>query len=102
MSLKTAGSSENRTTLESGGSANAPYEKEKINLHDQRSFILYTNSFLVGDQLLGEAEVALSRVRTQDEYRQVLESSLEEYGKLSRMVDSLLIFGACREHRIRD
>lgn len=39
---------------------------------------------------MGEAEVALSRTRTLDEYRHVLESSLEEYGRLSRMIDSLL------------
>jgi len=42
------------------------------------------------NNLMGEAEVALSRARTPDEYRQVLESSLEEYARLSRMIDSLL------------
>lgn len=42
------------------------------------------------NNLMGEAEVALSRTRALDEYRHVLESSLEEYGKLSRMIDSLL------------
>lgn len=42
------------------------------------------------NNLMGEAEVALSRTRTIDEYRHVLESSLEEYGRLSRMIDSLL------------
>ena len=40
--------------------------------------------------LVGEAEVALSRTRTPEEYRQVLESSLEEYAKLSRMIENLL------------
>ncbi len=40
--------------------------------------------------LTGEAEVALSRVRTPDEYKQVLESSLEEYARLSSMIESLL------------
>ena len=40
--------------------------------------------------LTGETEVALSRGRTPDEYRHVLESSLEEYGRLSRLVESLL------------
>ncbi len=40
--------------------------------------------------LIGEAEIAHSRSRTQEEYRHVLESSLEEYGKLSRMMESLL------------
>ncbi len=42
------------------------------------------------NNLRGEAEVALSRSRTADEYREVLESSLEEYARLSRMIDSLL------------
>jgi len=40
--------------------------------------------------LMGEAEVALSRNRTPEEYRDVLESSLEEFAKLSRMIDGLL------------
>lgn len=40
--------------------------------------------------LRGEAEVALLKARTADEYRQVLESSVEEYGRLSGMIDSLL------------
>jgi len=40
--------------------------------------------------LMGEAEVALSRERTQEEYRQVLASSLEEYSRLSRMINELL------------
>ncbi len=42
------------------------------------------------NNLMGEAEVALNRARSADEYRQVLESSLEEYARLSRMIDSLL------------
>lgn len=42
------------------------------------------------NNLRGEAEVALSRSRSADEYRQVIESSLEEYERLSRMIDSLL------------
>jgi two-component system, OmpR family, heavy metal sensor histidine kinase CusS len=40
--------------------------------------------------LMGEAEVALSRNRSPEEYREVLESSLEEFGRLSRMIDGLL------------
>lgn len=40
--------------------------------------------------LRGETEVVLARIRTPEEYRQVLESSLEEYLRLSRMIDSLL------------
>lgn len=42
------------------------------------------------NNLVGEAEVALSRSRTSEEYRQVLESSLEEYEKLSHMIKNLL------------
>jgi two-component system, OmpR family, heavy metal sensor histidine kinase CusS len=40
--------------------------------------------------LRGEAEVALSRPRSNEEYRKVLESSLEEFERLSRLIKSLL------------
>ena len=40
--------------------------------------------------LMGEAEVALSRERSPEEYREVLESSLEEYTRLSRMIEEFL------------
>jgi two-component system heavy metal sensor histidine kinase CusS len=42
------------------------------------------------NNLRGEAEVTLFKARTADEYRQVIESSLEEYGRLSRMIENLL------------
>jgi two-component system, OmpR family, heavy metal sensor histidine kinase CusS len=42
------------------------------------------------NNLRGEAEVALGRSRPGEEYREILESSLEEFAKLSRIVDSLL------------
>lgn len=42
------------------------------------------------NNLMGEAETALSGARTPQDYRLVLESSLEEYSRLSRMIDSLL------------
>jgi two-component system heavy metal sensor histidine kinase CusS len=42
------------------------------------------------NNLMGEAEVTLTRARTPYEYRQTLESSLEEYAKLSRMIENLL------------
>ena len=42
------------------------------------------------NNLMGEAEVALSRSRSPDEYRAVLESNLEELQHLARMIDSLL------------
>jgi two-component system heavy metal sensor histidine kinase CusS len=40
--------------------------------------------------LRGEAEVALTRVRTADEYRRVLESSMEEYERLTEITSKLL------------
>jgi two-component system heavy metal sensor histidine kinase CusS len=40
--------------------------------------------------LRGEAEGALIKARTSDEYRQVIESSLEEFHRLSRLIDNLL------------
>ncbi len=42
------------------------------------------------NNLRGEAEVVLFKKRAPEEYRQVLESSLEEYSRLSRMIDNLL------------
>ena len=42
------------------------------------------------NNLMGEVGVALTRQRPTEEYREVLESSLEECGRLSRMIDSLL------------
>jgi two-component system heavy metal sensor histidine kinase CusS len=42
------------------------------------------------NNLMGEAEVALARTRTPDEYQQILGSSLEECARLARMIDSLL------------
>ena len=42
------------------------------------------------NNLRGEAGVALSQARTPEEYRRTLESSLEEYARLSRLIDNLL------------
>ncbi len=42
------------------------------------------------NNLIGETEVALSRERTAGDYREVLESSLEEYSRLSHVIESLL------------
>ena len=42
------------------------------------------------NNLMGEAQVALSRARTAEEYREVLESNVEEFERLSRMIESML------------
>lgn len=42
------------------------------------------------NNLMGEAEVALSQERSTDEYRKVLESSLEEHMRLSRLIEAIL------------
>ena len=42
------------------------------------------------NNLRGEAEVALSKDRAPEDYRHVLESSLEEYTRLARMINELL------------
>lgn len=42
------------------------------------------------NNLRGEAEVALSRARSEDEYRRIIESAIEEYERLSRMVVDIL------------
>jgi two-component system heavy metal sensor histidine kinase CusS len=49
------------------------------------------------NNMRGEVEVALSKTRSPGEYREVLESSLEECLRLSRIIDSLL-FLARAEH----
>lgn len=40
--------------------------------------------------LVTETEVALTRVRSADEYREVLASNLEEFGRLARMIADML------------
>jgi two-component system heavy metal sensor histidine kinase CusS len=45
------------------------------------------------NNIRGEAEVALARARTVDEYRDVLESSLEESVRLSELIGDLLFLG---------
>jgi two-component system, OmpR family, heavy metal sensor histidine kinase CusS len=45
------------------------------------------------NNIRGESEVALARARTVDEYRDVLESSLEETVRLSELIGDLLFLG---------
>ena len=49
------------------------------------------------NNLRGELEVALSRPRSDTEYRDVLGSSLEECGRLSQMVESLLFLARAEQ-----
>jgi two-component system, OmpR family, heavy metal sensor histidine kinase CusS len=51
--------------------------------------------------LMLESDIALSKERTPQEYRRVISSSLEEYGKLSWTIDRLL-FLARADHEARD
>lgn len=49
--------------------------------------------------LLGQTQVALTRTRTVDDYRRVLESNLEEFDSLSRMIADML-FLARADHEL--
>lgn len=49
------------------------------------------------NNLRGEAEVALSRARSVEEYQQALTSSLEEYDRLTRLIDALLFIARSDE-----
>lgn len=51
--------------------------------------------------LMGTAEVILSKERTPEEYRHVIESSLEEYSRLSRMIERLLFLARATNQEIR-
>ncbi len=42
------------------------------------------------NNLMGETEVSLSKIRTIDEYQKILESNMEEYTRLSHMIEGLL------------
>jgi two-component system heavy metal sensor histidine kinase CusS len=57
------------------------------------------------NNLRGEAGVALSKTRTAEEYRRTLESSLEEYARLTRLIDNMLFLaraeGAAANHLTR-
>ncbi|WP_296650059.1 heavy metal sensor histidine kinase [Paraburkholderia sp.] len=47
--------------------------------------------------LQAAAQVALSAPRTSDEYREVIESSIDEYQRLSRMVDDMLFLARAED-----
>jgi two-component system heavy metal sensor histidine kinase CusS len=50
--------------------------------------------------LMGTADVILAKKRTPEEYRHVIESSLEEYSRLSRMIERLLFLARSTNNEI--
>jgi two-component system heavy metal sensor histidine kinase CusS len=52
------------------------------------------------NNLMGEAQVTLSRPRNATEYLRVLHSALEEYGRLARMIDSMLFLAQAERSRV--
>ena len=52
------------------------------------------------NNLMGEAQVTLSRARTPAEYARVLQSALEEYNRLARMIDSMLFLAQADRARL--
>ncbi len=53
------------------------------------------------NNLRGEVEVALGKPRSSEEYREVLGSSLEECGRLARIIDSLLFLARAENPQAR-
>jgi two-component system heavy metal sensor histidine kinase CusS len=53
------------------------------------------------NNLRGEAEVALGKPRSPEEYREVLGSCLEECTRLSRLIDSLLFLARAESPQVR-
>jgi len=47
--------------------------------------------------LRGEAEIALSRGRSREDYRACIESAMDEYDRLSRLVDGLLFLASTEQ-----
>ena len=52
------------------------------------------------NNLMGEAQVTLSRARAPAEYARVLQSALEEYSRLARMIDSMLFLAQADQARL--
>jgi two-component system heavy metal sensor histidine kinase CusS len=52
------------------------------------------------NNLMGTAEVTLSKERTPEEYRQVMESGMEEYQRLSRIIERLLFLARADNNEI--
>jgi len=58
----------------------------------------YTTLFRSAN-ILGEAQVTLTRARTSDEYREVIESTVSECERLSKIVDNLLFLARAEAAR---
>lgn len=52
------------------------------------------------NNLMGTAQVTLSRVRTTDEYAKLIESNLEEYNRLSRMISDMLFLARADKRQV--
>ncbi|HEV7820251.1 MAG TPA: heavy metal sensor histidine kinase, partial [Burkholderiales bacterium] len=53
------------------------------------------------NNLMGEAQVALSRARTADEYRETLASNVEEYERLARMIENMLFLARADDPQMK-
>ncbi len=53
------------------------------------------------NNLMGETEVSLSKTRTIEDYQQILESSMEEYTRLSHMIEGLLFLARAENTDIK-
>jgi two-component system heavy metal sensor histidine kinase CusS len=53
------------------------------------------------NNLMGEAQVALSRPRSADEYHAVLASSVEEFERLSRMIENMLFLARADHNEMK-
>jgi two-component system, OmpR family, heavy metal sensor histidine kinase CusS len=51
------------------------------------------------NNLLGEAQVTLSKPRTAEEYRAVLESAVEDYERISRLIEAMLFIARAEDAR---
>jgi two-component system heavy metal sensor histidine kinase CusS len=53
------------------------------------------------NNLMGEAQVALSRARSADEYREVLASNVEDYERLARMIENMLFLARADDPQMK-
>lgn len=53
------------------------------------------------NNLMGSTDLALSRERTGDEYRELLGSNLEELGRLAQMIDGMLFMARAENRNVR-